>query len=232
MSYLSFQAKANAAAVYEDLFVPALFQEWASGSVVGLDINPGMLSVAARVAPEIEWRQGAAESIPYEDASFNAVVSQFGLMFFSDRQAALREMVRVLTPSGHLAVAVLDSLDKSPGYATFAIVLQHLISDRAADAFRLSFALGNHKELLALFTNAQVPSAVVTTYKGTVRFPNIRAMVTADVKGWFPLAQIVVDHDQFERLVAETERALRSFIRPNGTVEFPISAHIVTSTKI
>ncbi len=266
MSDLSFQAKADAAAFYEDLFVPALFQEWANrvadavrvgpgdrvldvacgtgvlartvaarvspgGSVVGLDINPGMLSVAARITPQIEWRQGAAESIPYENASFSAVVSQFGLMFFSDRQAALREMVRVLAPSGHLAVAVLDSLDKSPGYSAFATLLQRLVSGHAADALRFPFALGDRRELSALFTDAQVPSAVVTTHEEIVRFPSIRAMVTADVRGWFPVAQIVVDDDQFERLVAETERALRSFIRPNGTVEFPISAHIVTITK-
>jgi SAM-dependent methyltransferase len=261
---LSLQAKVDAATVYEDLFVPALFQEWANrvadaagvmpgdrvldvacgtgalartvaarvspgGSVVGLDINPGMLSVAARVAPGVAWRQGAAESIPYGDASFNAVVSQFGLMFFSDRQAGLREMVRVLAPRGHLAVAVFDSLDRSPGYAAFAAVLQRVVGSHAANALRFPFALGDRRDLSALLTDAQVPSAEVTTYEGTVRFPSIRAMVTADVRGWFPIAQIVVDDDQFERLVAETERDLRSFIRPSGTVEFPISAHIAAS---
>lgn len=267
MDDLSFQAKVEAAAVYEDLFVPALFQEWANrvadaarlkpgdrvldvacgtgvlaraaaarvspgGSVVGLDVNPGMLSVAARVAPGIEWRQGAAESIPYEDSSFNAVVSQFGLMFFSDRQAALREMVRVLAPGGHLAVAVLDSLDKNPGYATFATILERVVGAHAADALRFPFALGDRRELSSLFTGAQAPPPEVSTHEGTARFPSTRAMVTADVKGWFPLARIVVDDDQFERLVAETERALGSFVGPNGAVEFPISAHIVTGTKV
>jgi ubiquinone/menaquinone biosynthesis C-methylase UbiE len=82
------------------------------GFVAGLDASPGMLAVAERLAPEIEWRRGAAESLPYEDRSFDAVVSQFGLMFFRDRSAALREMSRALAPGGRLAVAVWESLER------------------------------------------------------------------------------------------------------------------------
>jgi len=55
-----------------------------TGAVAGLDPSPGMLAVAARVAPGIEWRP--AESLHYPDQSFDAVVSQFGLMFFADRR--------------------------------------------------------------------------------------------------------------------------------------------------
>ena len=70
------------------------------GFVAGLDAAPGMLAVAKRLAPSIEWREGTAEMLPYEDNSFDAVVSQFGLMFVQDRRAALREMLRVLAPGG------------------------------------------------------------------------------------------------------------------------------------
>ena len=89
----------------------------ANGSVVGLDPNEGMLIVAKRKAPEIEWRQGYAEVLPFDSSSFDAVVCQFGLMFFENRCAALKEMIRVLQQGGHLAVAVWDSLVNIPGYA-------------------------------------------------------------------------------------------------------------------
>jgi len=266
MSDPSFQAQADAAAVYEEFFVPALFQEWADrvadaaqlrpgervldvacgtgvlaraaaarvspeGSVAGLDLNPGMLAVAERVAPEIAWRQGPAESLPYADASFDAVVSQFGLMFFTDRQAALHEMVRVLAPGGRLAVAVCGTLDATPGYAALVALLQRRVGERAADALRSPFVLGDPQELSALFTNAGIASARVTTQVGTTRFPNIRSWVESDVKGWLPLVEVVLDERQNEALLAEAERALQAFVTSNETVEFVMPAHIVTARK-
>src|SRR5688572_25575439 len=47
------------------------------GKVVGLDINSGMLAVAARVAPSLEWQRGDAHALPFSDGSFDVVVSQF-----------------------------------------------------------------------------------------------------------------------------------------------------------
>ncbi|MBE9170067.1 methyltransferase domain-containing protein [Pleurocapsales cyanobacterium LEGE 06147] len=103
------QVTRTAAEIYEEFFVPALFQQWASrvagaamissgqrildvacgtgvltrevahragenGSAIGLDLNEGMLVVARRKAPEIEWRQGRAEGLPFDSDSFDAVV--------------------------------------------------------------------------------------------------------------------------------------------------------------
>ena len=80
--------------------------------MAGLDASEEMLAVARRVAPGVEWRRGAAEALPFDDASFDAV----GLMFFADRPAALREMMCVLRPGGQLAVAVWDACPASLRY--------------------------------------------------------------------------------------------------------------------
>ena len=71
-----------------------------SGSVAGLDSSEEMLEVARRKSDTIEWRMGRAEAIPFPDESFDAVVSQFGIMFFEKPAGALREMIRVLRPGG------------------------------------------------------------------------------------------------------------------------------------
>src|SRR5262249_39598741 len=138
-----------------------------SGSVIGLDVNDGMLAVARRKAPGLDWRQGRAEALPFEGDSFDAVVSQFGLMFFEDRRAALREMVRVLRRGGRLAVAVWDALDRAPGYAALTGLLRRLFGDRAADALRAPFTLGDPSALRSLFETADISSTALTTHKGT-----------------------------------------------------------------
>ena len=87
-----------------------------SGRVTGLDLNEGMLAVARRLRPEIDWRHGDALDLPFADHAFDAVVSQFAFMFFPDRPRALREMWRVLAPGGRLAVAVCAPLEETGGY--------------------------------------------------------------------------------------------------------------------
>src|SRR5262245_47026261 len=52
-----------------------------NGHVAGLDPSLGMLALARELMPSVDWRQGLAESMPFADGSFEAVVSQFGLMF-------------------------------------------------------------------------------------------------------------------------------------------------------
>ena len=119
------------------------------GSAAGLDINDGMLAVARGRAPEIEWHQGPAESLPFGDSVYDAVLCQFGLMFFEDRVAALGEMARVLRPGGRLCVAVWDSLDNTPGYAAVTALLQRLFGDAVADGMRAPFNLGDSEPVAA-----------------------------------------------------------------------------------
>jgi SAM-dependent methyltransferase len=202
-----------------------------SGSVVGLDINPAMLSVAARTPSAIEWRQGEAEALPFDDRSFDAALSQFGLMFFRDREAALREMARVVVAGGRLAVAVFDRLDDIPAYRTMAGVFEDVVGKETADALRFPFALGDPRQLAALFAAAGMPAAKITTRTSTGRFASVRAMVLADVMGWFPFAGIELDETAIAAVTATAQAALRPFLTAGGAVEFEVSAHIAATRK-
>jgi SAM-dependent methyltransferase len=199
------------------------------GIVIGLDINEGMLAVARRNAPNIEWRHGRAEALPFDSNNFDAVVSQFGLMFFEDQPAALREMMRVLRPGGRVAVAVWAALEDSPGYAALTNLLQHLFGDRAADALRARFALANPHILRSLFNEAGIHAAHITTHKGTACFPSIESWIYSDIKRW-TLADMI-DDTQYEQLLAETRRALQPVVGMDGAVAFSMSAHIATASK-
>ena len=121
-----------------------------SGRVTGLDLNEGMLAVARRLRPEIDWRHGDALDLPFADHAFDAVVSQFAFMFFPDRPRALREMWRVLAPGGRLAVAVCAPLEETGGYRLFADILRREAGEDAAAMVEGYFALGDEAELLRL----------------------------------------------------------------------------------
>jgi ubiquinone/menaquinone biosynthesis C-methylase UbiE len=74
-----------------------------SGSILATDLNEAMLAYARSqvvAAPGLQWRQADAVKLPLPDRSFDAVVCQFGLMFFPDKAAAVREAFRVLRPGG------------------------------------------------------------------------------------------------------------------------------------
>lgn len=76
----------------------------------GIDLTPELLAKAKENAAlagcrDIEWREGAAESLPFPDASFDIVLSQYAHMFSPQPEAAAREMLRVLKPAGRIAFA-------------------------------------------------------------------------------------------------------------------------------
>jgi SAM-dependent methyltransferase len=202
-----------------------------TGYVAGLDPIPGMLEVARQGAPGVEWREGVAESLPFADDSFDAVVSQFGLMFFTDRHQSLREMLRVLAPGGRLAVAVWDSLDNIPAYAAEVALLERLAGRPAADALRAPFVLGDRRELEGLFRDAGVGSVEVATHRGTARFESIRAMVESDLRGWLPVMGVMLPEEQIEQILQQAEQALGPYVREQAPAVSDLSAHIVTGAK-
>jgi SAM-dependent methyltransferase len=81
--------------------------------IVATDLNQPMLDFAAQQEDTrgVVWRQADAQHLPFDDASFDVVVCQFGVMFFPDRVAGYRETRRVLRPGGKFVFSVWDRLE-------------------------------------------------------------------------------------------------------------------------
>ena len=81
----------------------------AGGRVVGVDLAPELFEAGRRNAEAagvtVDWREGDAEALPFDDASFDVVLSVFGCMFAPRHDVTARELVRVLRPGGRLAIA-------------------------------------------------------------------------------------------------------------------------------
>ncbi|MGI9644896.1 MAG: methyltransferase domain-containing protein [Ilumatobacteraceae bacterium] len=207
----------------------ALARVGPSGSVTGLDLGPGMLAVAEAIAPRVRWVEGDAGRLPFDDHEFDAVVSQFGLMFFPDRPAAIREMVRCTKPGGPIVVAVWGALERNGAYPLVVDLLDRRAGPDAADALRAPFALGDPDHLRSLFDDAGVPITSIDTQVGTARFPDVRTLVEAELRGWLPIMGVVLDDELIEQILAEAEDVLDHLVTANGEVVFDAPTHIVTA---
>lgn len=260
----TFQISTEAAEVYEQKFVPALFGEWAEhvveaagivpgqsildvacgtgivaraaadrtegrGRVVGLDLNEGMLAVARRIRPNIEWHHGDAADLPFPPASFDAVLCQASLMYFPDRIKALREMARVVTAGGTVAVQVWGRLESQPGYRPFADIASHHAGPEATNLVSSYFSLGDLGFVVKLFEEAGLEVLNTRTRLGTVRFASIDEFVTAEIEG-SPLIDRI-DDSTYKRILEDCRQALHEFTNKDGGTAIPIEGHIVTASK-
>ena len=84
-------------------------------SIVATDLNQPMLDQAAALGTRrpVEWRQADAMPLPFPDGAFDAVVCQFGVMFFPDKARALSEARRVLRPGGRFIFNVWDRIEEN-----------------------------------------------------------------------------------------------------------------------
>ena len=201
------------------------------GRVVGLDANAAMLAVAGRIEPRVEWVEGTAEDLPFDDASFDGVVSQFGLMFFTDRAAAISEMARVLKPGGRLAVAVWAALEESEAFPEAVAVLEEEAGTEAANALRAPFVLGDSGALEALFDRPALADVEVRHRAGRARFPDLVEMVEADLRGWLPVMGVHLDETTIARIIERAETSLDRYRDDDGSVRFATPALIVTAVR-
>ena len=161
-------------------------------SVVGLDLNDARLAVARELRPAIEWRQGDAVELPFADGSFDAVLSQAGLMFVPDVTKALAEMSRVTRAGGTVAVMVWDHVGSQPAYDPLIEVVARHAGPDAMTLLDVYFALGDLDELTPRLGSADLHVTAATTDETIVRFPSVELFVLAEVDAT-PLAERITE---------------------------------------
>lgn len=200
-----------------------------SGHVVGVDINEGVLTVARRERPDLEWRRGDAAALPFADDTFDAVLCQSALMFVSDVVQALREMRRVCTPQGVVGIQVYAGLDDQPANGPWV----ELVSRHAgADAVRLLdtyWSLGDLDVLRRHIEQAGLQIDEIRTPLGTQRWDSVDEWVQIEVEST-PLVDRISD-SVYQRIREESRDLLAQYETEDG-VEAPIRAHIVVAHHI
>jgi SAM-dependent methyltransferase len=193
-----------------------------SGRVVGVDINPAMIAVASRHDDDIEYVEGDAANLGFEDATFDVAVSQFGLMFLEDPSMGVKEMARVAARG---LVAVWDSIERCEGYSSMRELFRSELGDHAASSLDAPFALGKDGALESIFEVSGVTDVEFSLLQGTGRFDSISQWLTAEVRGW-TLGDSVTEA-RLAELIKVADDRLGRFETDDG-VAFGMTAKIAT----
>ncbi|MDH5519229.1 MAG: methyltransferase domain-containing protein [Acidimicrobiia bacterium] len=195
------------------------------GSVIGVDLNEAMLTVAQRVAPDLDWREGDVADLPFDDDTFDAVTCQMAMMFFPDRDRALAEMIRVTRPGGWIALAVPASLDAQPAYRPFVDIAARHSGPEARALLGSYWNCGDADELVAGLEQAGLGPIDRRTRTGTATFDSSDAMVATEVEST-PLIDRI-DEQTYARIRTEVGEALARYTKPDGLFEIPFVGHVV-----
>jgi len=207
----------------------------AEGSVTGVDVNEGMLAVAAAAAGPgaVEWRPADATSLPFPDNGFDVVTCQQGLQFLTDtdKAAALREMRRVLVPGGRVAVAAWRGIEVNSAFVAVADVLDRYVDTGAGMLLREPFSGPDRADLHRLLTTAGFWAVRVRIGVIHVRFPSAREFLRREVVST-PLAEPVgaIDEARREEMAMELERTLAPFTDDDG-IAFPLQTWMAVAGR-
>jgi ubiquinone/menaquinone biosynthesis C-methylase UbiE len=202
-----------------------------NGSVTGLDLNVGMLTIARRHDPQgvVLWQEGSAQAMPFPDEVFTLILCQQGMQYFPDRAAALREMHRVLVSHGRLVLSVWRAIERAPGFLALSQALARHISPEAG--VLSPFTLGDAEGLAAEVTEAGFNEVTTLRKSRLLRYDSTEEFVRTYVIST-PLADILAEVDEARRLALLTDvsSALHPFIESKG-LAFPIESQIIIGRK-
>lgn len=203
-----------------------------SVSIVATDLNQAMLDQAAAVGTRraVEWRQADAQRLPFADGTFDAVVCQFGVMFFPDKPKAFAEARRVLRPGGVFMFSVWDRMAENEFADTVTSALESVFP-KDPPRFLARTPHGYHEAGAIqrdLASGGFAGTPRIDTVAARSRAASARGPAIAYCQGT-PLRNEIEARDA-ARLGEATDVAARGIAQRfgAGAVDGKIQAHIVT----
>ncbi len=201
--------------------------------ILAPDLNPAMLDVAASKMDggRTAFQVVDAQSLPFADRSFDAVVCQFGAMFFPDRVLAYREALRVLRPRGHFLFNVWDKVDENPASLAIAEAVAALFPDDPPNFIRRTpFGYHDVERVKADLRSAGFRNIEIETVAKRSRSSDPAAAARGMCLGSPLRAEIEArDPARLEDAVEAAQRRLAKFVGSKG-LDAAMSAHVITAS--
>lgn len=202
-----------------------------SGHVTGVELNPAMLQIARDVSAyieQIDFLEGSALDLPVSESLFDVVLCQQAVMFFPDRDAAVREMYRVLKPGGRVGLNVWRTPEFNPAFDHLITALEKHAGAEAAAFMRSPFIMKSVTEMRSLFKQAGFIDITVINRIDTLRYPSVEHLVRYETLN-IPDPKIH-NKEMQEVLTREMNTLVGTYIDDHGVV-FPVQDFVVVAKR-
>jgi len=181
--------------------------------LVATDLNQPMVDYARSkvgAAPGLEWRQADASALPFPDASFDAVVCQFGVMFVPDKLAAMKEARRVLRPGGVFAFNVWDKIEENDLGRTAHEVIARFFPVDPPQFYMIPFGFHDSALIRSMLGQAGFADVQIESVGMESRSPSAAHVAVGLVRG-NPVVNAIQERGGVEvgTVIAAVENALR-----------------------
>jgi ubiquinone/menaquinone biosynthesis C-methylase UbiE len=201
------------------------------GHVTGVELNPAMIEVARRASTyidQVEFLEGSALELPVPDAAYDVTVCQQAIMFFPDREQAVREMYRSLKPGGRVGVNVFRTPEFVPSFAHLINALEKHCGPAAAAFMRAPFVMGSVAQMRSLLEQAGFLDIEVVIRVDTLRYPSVGHLVRYET---LSMSEPEIHTPQMqEALTREMETLTQDNVDDHGVV-FPVQQFVAVGRR-
>lgn len=211
------------------LAAPAVGQ---TSRIVGLDIEPGVIELARRLAQgdlaSIEWHCGNALQMPFDADTFDLCLCLQGLQFFPDRLAGFSEVLRVLKPSGRLVATVWGPLESNKGHHVVVQALERQNVDASAAKRACSFA--DAEDIRQTAARAGFINIKLYTQDSVSQFESVQSFLDGMTRGSPSTRHAVarLSNEGRTRFDEEVRQMMESYL-VDGVLAYPMRSHILSA---